>query len=115
VRIISYFTNLILMAAFFGLGVGCIFQKRRSLGWTLPLGLFLVFSYIYLFRGIEVFAEARSVHYWLDQNVVAGTAPAVPLFTAACLIFVIAALPFIGMGQALAREMEHHLRLKAYA
>ena len=29
VRAISYFRNLILMSAFFGLGLGCILQRRR--------------------------------------------------------------------------------------
>ena len=31
VRVISYFTNLVLMAAFFGLGLGCILQRQRTL------------------------------------------------------------------------------------
>src|ERR1700759_3748385 len=39
VRAISYFTNLIFMASFFGLGLGCLLQRARSLAWLLPLGL----------------------------------------------------------------------------
>jgi hypothetical protein len=43
VRVIAYFHNLILMASFFGLGLGCILQKQWSLQVLLPLGLLLVF------------------------------------------------------------------------
>ena len=50
VRVIAYFHNLILMASFFGLGLGCILQKQWSLQLLLPIGLLLVFSLVCAFR-----------------------------------------------------------------
>ena len=44
VRAISYFTNLVLMASFFGLGLGCIVPWRPKLQWLLPGGLLLVLA-----------------------------------------------------------------------
>lgn len=45
VKAISYFTNLVLMASFFGLGLGCILQGKRSLLWLLPAGVLLRITY----------------------------------------------------------------------
>lgn len=114
VRAISYFTNLILMAAFFGLGLGCILQKSRDLSWTLPAGVLLVFSFVLVFRGIVVYAGAETVHYWLLYAPEPGPALQSPLLLAAILAFLASAFPFIGLGQALARAMDLHPRLVAY-
>jgi uncharacterized membrane protein len=39
VRIVAYFPNLVLIGAFFGMGLGCLRQGKRPLYWLLPLGL----------------------------------------------------------------------------
>ena len=115
VRAIAYFTNLLLMAAFFGLGLGCILAQRRSLAGLLPLGLVLVAAFVLAARGLVIHDEARAVHYWLQyEENLAGTARRLPLFGAALVAFVCAATPFVAMGQALARAMDAHPRLVAY-
>jgi len=114
VRAISYFTNLILIAAFFGLGLGCICQKQRSLSWALPLGMVLVFLFIIVGRGIVIYEEAETVHYWFKNPNVKGQAHQLPLFQAAAIIFIFSAMPFIAMGQVLARAMDQYPRLIAY-
>ncbi len=68
VRSISYFTNLMLMASFFGLGVGCMLQQRRKLDALFPRGLLLVAAFVYFARGLVVFDSAQSVHYWLSRR-----------------------------------------------
>ncbi len=114
VRAISYFTNLMLMAAFFGLGLGCILSRKRSLAWLLPLGVLLVFAFTYYARGIIIHEEAQEVHYWLQYSNVDGQPPRIPLFIAALLAFGFSLLPFVALGQALAREMDRFEKLRAY-
>lgn len=115
VRAISYFTNLLLMAAFFGLGLGCILQERRPLRWLLPLGLLCMLGFVLVARGLVVYEEAAEVHYWLQHADPAGTAPRVPMFPAALMAFVFGAMPFVALGQTLAVTMDRHPRLVAYA
>jgi SAM-dependent methyltransferase len=115
VRAVAYFTNLILVSSFFGLGVGCILSRsRRSLGVLLPIGLVLISGFVWFARGIVIYEEARQVHYWLQYWDLSATAPRLPLFPAAAIVFVLTSLPFTAMGQALAREMDLHPRLTAY-
>lgn len=114
VRSISYFTNLMFMAAFSGMGLGCILQRQRSVAWALPVGMLLVFGFVLLGRGIVVYEDAAEVHYWLQYNNIEGRALELPLFAAATSVFLFAACPFVALGQALARSMDQHPRLVAY-
>lgn len=113
VRAISFFTNLLLMASFFGLGVGCIRQDQRSLAWTVPVGLAAIGTFVWCARGITTTEAADAVHFWLYAE--PGRTVRIPLFLAAILSFFVGALPFVGLGQALASTMDRHPRLSAYA
>lgn len=114
VRVISYFSNLLLMASFFGLGLGCILQEKRSLQFLLPVGIVVLFGGIAVGRGIVVYPESQDVHFWLQYVEIQGSALQLPLLPAAVAAFIATALPFIALGQALARAMERHPRLQAY-
>ncbi len=114
VRAISYFTNLILMASFFGLGLGCILQRWRSLAWTLPAGLLLVCAFIHAGRGIVIYPGTESIHFWLRDAEIQGLAARLPIAPAAALVFLFVATPFVALGQALARAMDRWPRLVAY-
>lgn len=116
IKAISYFTNLLLFSSFFGLGLGCILSRRRSLDWLLPLGSFLLFGFLFLSRGIVIYNTGEEVHYWL-QNADQSAHPflEVPLFVAAMAVFILAAVPFVTLGQILARTMDAHPRLTAYS
>jgi spermidine synthase len=114
VHAISYFTNLVLMAAFFGLGLGCILQERRRLFPLLSAGVFLVFLLVLVGRGIVIYDSSRAVHFWLEHDPVPGRARDLPLLPAALAAFLACALPFVALGQALARAMDGHPRLVAY-
>jgi SAM-dependent methyltransferase len=113
VRAISYFRNLILMAALFGLGLGCILQEGRNVEWLLPGGLLLVFAVILCGRGIVIYPQSSDVHYWLMYGEYHGQ-PLLSLLPAAMIMFVAVATPCVGMGQALAREMAKYDNLIAY-
>lgn len=113
VRVISYFRNLIVMAAFFGLGLGCMLQKQRSLHALLPIGLLLVFALVYAGRGVVIYPQSTETHYWLMYGDFRPHAW-VPLFPAALAMFLAVAVPFLALGQTLARLMDEHERLVAY-
>lgn len=115
VRAIAYFTNLLLFASFFGLGLGCILRPSPKLDWLLPIGLLLIAGFIALARGIVVYEASKSVHFWIAHDR-ASDSPAVriPLLLAALLAFVFAALPFITLGRALGAAMDALPRLRAY-
>ena len=83
VRAISYFTNLIFMAAFFGLGIGCMLERARSYAFLLPLGLGAVLAFVYSTRGLVIYDGTQAVHYWLEHDVPTGKARDLPLFPAA--------------------------------
>lgn len=115
VRAISYFTNLILFSAFFGIGLGCILYKRELPEYLATAGFLLVFAYVVVFRGIVVYDAGGDVHYWLqpdDQR--AQPLVQIPLFLAAVVVFIASSAPFVATGWQLAREMQRHERLKAY-
>ncbi|OGQ95317.1 MAG: hypothetical protein A2284_07940 [Deltaproteobacteria bacterium RIFOXYA12_FULL_61_11] len=114
VRVISYFTNLLLIAAFFGLGLGCILQGARSVALCFPLGLSLVLGFVLLGRGLVFHDAAAEVHYWIQYKNLGRLAPDLPLFPAAAAILCCAALPFVALGQTLARLMARQARLPAY-
>lgn len=115
VKAVSYFTNLILIASFFGLGLGCILVRGPRLAWLLPAGLAAVAAFVYFARGIVVYEAAGSVHYWLQDRPATGDAPQMSLFVSALLAFLATATPFVAMGQELARRMDMHPRLTAYS
>jgi spermidine synthase len=114
VRAISYFTNLMFTAGFSGLGLGCMLARQRSLAPALPVGLLLVFGFVVLARGVVIQPDATAVHYFLQYPDLAKSAPELPLFPAAAASFLFAAVPFVALGQALARAMDAHPRLLAY-
>ena len=74
-----------------------------------------MFAFVFFGRGIVVYSESQSVHYWLEHALLLGQARQLPLLPAAFAAFLSAATPFIALGQALAREMDRHPRLVAYA
>ncbi len=114
VRVISYFTNLVLMACFFGLGLGCILARWRPLATTVPLGVMLILAFVVAGRGVIVYSEATDVHYWLLYSEMPNQARRLPLLPAAFAAFLLAACPFVGLGQTLARAMDRLPRLRAY-
>jgi hypothetical protein len=115
IKAISYFTNLLLFSAFFGLGLGCILWKREVSPYLFAVGLMLVFAFVMVSRGITVYETPGEVHYWLQADQRFKPFYRMPLVAAAFTVFSISAVPFVTMGRALAREMQGHPRLTAYA
>ena len=112
IRLLAYFSNVILLASFLGIGVGCLLARaRRDLfPWFAPLGL-LITGVVYLFR-LEVAVPASGTIYFTS-----GTSePVVPIESTLLLpvLFVAVAALFVTLAQRMAREMAALEPLRAY-
>ncbi len=111
VRVVAYFPNLILISAFLGLGVGCLRSGRRSLApWWLPSVLLLVVASI-LLSSVAFTDNSETVHLWLLYlDLPPGTTPVEGVTAPLVGIFVLSALSFVPLGQALATRLERYRR-----
>ena len=109
ISLLSYFSNVVLISCFLGLGTGCVLKIKRDL---LPfigvviLVLLLLTRYFHQF-GIQLplpgeayFFGATGKHRWLYV---------VPI------VFLLTALPFVMLGQRLARSMEEFSSIRGYS
>jgi SAM-dependent methyltransferase len=113
VRVIAYFTNFILIACFFGLGLGMLTARRsgRAAAWAAPalLGLVLLtiaFHHVWV-RGVGS-----------DALLVAYEGPARPrldLYLMLTIFYLAISGSFLPVGQAIGRAFGTDAPLKGYA
>lgn len=116
VRITAYFINLVLVAAFLGMGIGMIRVKgeKNLTQFFLPSLLLLTGVCVY-FSNIIIAAPATeeaiyAIYHDLSPNSKEwGMVPVVSIF------FCLSALPFIALGYAMGREFKNFPALHAYA
>ncbi len=119
IRLIAYYKNLILLAAFLGLSIGFVlvgkgrdFRYRFSSLWGLFAALVVAFSLLNAKRPM-VFPGGEDEFLWV-------TAPvsfwfALVMFMGAMLVFfLISVLLFIPLGQMVGEEMAPHPPVQAY-
>jgi predicted membrane-bound spermidine synthase len=112
IRLLSYFSNFILLASFLGIGLGCLLAPARSrLFKWFPLVQAVVITAVYFFR-LEVAVPTSGSIYFSS-----GTAAKVVVVESTMLLpllFVIVAALFTTLAQRMAREMAQLPPLKAY-
>ena len=107
VRVLAYFPNLVLIAAFVGLGVGCLLARRSAPLLALwPPSLVVLALVAYAMSGIAFTAESISEHLWLLYYDLGPDAPVVhgvrlPIL----LVFVLSAISFVPLGQLVAERL----------
>ena len=104
VQILSYFSNLILISCFLGLGLGCLLERRplRLLRFFGPAFLLLVLGTSFLSRyGISLTVEDDVVFAQGARYLPEGIALTLPL--SALAAFFLNTLFFVLLGQELAR------------
>jgi len=116
VRITAYFINLVLVAAFLGMGIGIIRVKgkRNLTQWFPPTLLILTVACVYFSNVLVEAPRSGEAMYALyfdlsPHSVEWGMVPVVSVF------FCLSALPFIALGYAMGREFENFPALHAYA
>src|SRR4051812_43194535 len=112
IRLLAYFSNFILLAAFLGIGVGCLLAgiRARLFAWF-PLVLFALVAVVYFFR-LEVAIQTSG-----DIFFSSGTAQKVVTVESTYLLpvlFVIVAGLFAALAQRMAAEMSALAPLAAY-
>jgi len=112
IRLLSYFSNFILLASFLGIGLGCLLAPARTrlFNWF-PLLQALVVGAVRYFRLEVGVAPAGSIYFS------SGTAQKVVLVESTMLLpllFVIVAALFATLAQRMGREMAQLPPLKAY-
>jgi spermidine synthase len=112
VRLLSYFSNFILLASFLGIGLGCLLAaRRRDLFVWFPLLQLALIVAIDRLR-LEVAIPSSASLFFSS-----GTAnPVVPVESTRLLplIFVAVAALFVTAGQRMARELARQPALRAY-
>src|SRR5512136_96928 len=103
VRLLSYFSNFILLAAFLGIGIGALLGRiRRSLFAWFPLLQLAVIGAVYFLR-LEVRINAPGSIYFASGTSDAVTAVETTLLLP--VLFVGVAALFTALAQRMAREM----------
>ena len=101
VRVIAYFPNLVLIAAFLGLGVGALLRSRSSA--LLGAGVLAVVGLGLGLGRIAFTAEGTGEHLWLLYYDLPHDAPVVKGVVAPiALVFALVALTFMPLGGAIA-------------
>ena len=112
IRLLSYFSNFILLASFLGIGLGCLLApvRVRLFSWF-PLVQALVIGAVYYFR-LEVAVPTSGSIYFSS-----GTAARVVVVESTMLLpllFVVVAALFTTLAQRMGREMALLPPLRAY-
>src|SRR6187402_2317768 len=111
VRLLAYFSNFILLAAFLGIGAGCLMTRTRSLfAWYAPLQA-LVIGVVAWFR-LEVAVPTSTSIYFSSGT----TAPVVVVESTMLLplVFVVVAVLFATLAQTMGKLLEGLPPLKGY-
>jgi predicted membrane-bound spermidine synthase len=112
IRLLSYFSNFILLAAFLGIGLGALLGRmRRSLFAWYPLLQLAVVVVVSVFR-LEVRIHAPGSIYFTSGT--SGAVTAVETTLLLPVIFVGVAALFAAMAQRMAHEMTALPPLRAY-
>ena len=112
IRLLSYFSNFILLASFLGIGIGCLLAPARTrlFNWF-PLLQAIVIGAVRYFRLELAVPTAGSIYFS------SGTSQKVVLVESTMLLpllFVIVAALFATLAQRMGREMAQLPPLKAY-
>ena len=108
IRIVAYFSNIVLVSCFLGFGVGCLLKKRRDLLPFFPWSaLVLVALGRYLSRaGVKNPDQATEYFF--------GGGGTLHLLLVVPLIFLVTALTFACLGQGLAKKLDRFPPLRGY-
>ena len=112
IRLLSFFSNFILLASFLGIGVGCLLaSSRRRLFYLFPILQLLVIGAVLAGR-IELAVPSSTSIYFSS-----GTSNPVRLVESTLLLpllFLAVAALFVALAQRMAREMSMAPPLRAY-
>lgn len=107
-RIVAYFSNLILVSCFLGFGLGCLLKKRRDLFPLFPLSVLILLLTCRFFSGAGIANPTDSSYFF-------GGSSQIRWIIGVPVIFVLNALPFMCIGQKLSAYFDRFRPLSAYS
>lgn len=112
IRLVSFFSNLILLATFLGMGLGILLSRiKLQLSILFPFLLLLLFTLITYFR-LEVNVSTKEIIFFTSNT---GSQKVLEAEFLLPLIFLIVALIFIPLSQQLGRLFIQFKPLTAYS
>jgi spermidine synthase len=113
IRLLSFFSNFVLLASFLGIGVGCLLVSSRIRFFTwFPAILAAIVAGVYAFR-IEVAVDSPGAIYFTTGT--AGSVTHVESTLLLPLIFLVVVALFVALAQRMAREMSALRPLAGYS
>lgn len=115
IRVLGYFTNFVLLAAFVGLGIGMMtartFPKLEKLRWCGPFAFALLVAFASYGRTLGILASKDEVLF-LEYHTRVTRVPLYPFLAAAYLVI---ALGFVPLGNWIGRTLAGDRPLERYA
>ncbi len=117
IQLVSYFTNLVLIATFLGMGVGMVLQARGKdfIVFFAPLIVVLFSALFYFSDEILEFTPAGGEVFYLHNMVASASPRNWSMEQVVVLLFVITTLVFVPLGSGIAREFNKFKPLTAYS
>jgi SAM-dependent methyltransferase len=112
IRLLSFFSNFILLACFLGIGVGCLlaYTRRNLFVWFPPIQAVVIAAVYFLRLEVSV-ATSGSIYF---SSGTAEEVVAVESTLLLPLLFVIVSLLFVALAQRMAIEMSRLPALRGY-
>jgi hypothetical protein len=112
IQIVAYFTNIILISAFLGLGLGCMLtDKKFNLIGFFPALIFNLAAFLTVFNNVNIKASFIEGEHLLGFY----SAQGVNFLFIIVLVFIFNALIFIPLGQKLGSCLKYFKPLAAYS
>ena len=106
---LSYFSNLILLASFLGIGLGFLRARRaRDMGRYVPIGLLILVGFIMLFPA-TIEASSTDLIYFTEVR-----PSGFPAWVTLPLVFIVIAVTMTGFGEITGRAFREFTALNAY-
>lgn len=117
VQVISYFTNLVLIATFLGMGVGMVLQGRgRDFSAFFAPFILILFSALYYFSNeIFEFSQEGGEAFYLRHMATTSNPGSWGMEQIVFLLFVVTTFVFVPLGSGIAREFDKFKPLVAYS
>lgn len=114
---LAYYSNIVLIASFLGLGLGCLAADRRDVFPAFPAILAAVLAAVVFLRRFEVVARYQDEWVWSAYagNQYSHPALSIGILPAIGALFILVAAAFFPLGQETGRLMDAFPRLRAYS
>ena len=113
----AYFTNLTLILAFLGLGLGCLLAERPARFFNVvPLSMFSLVYAVIFFQDRPISLEDPSAVFFDYYSLVSeASKSSVSIFLIIGVLGLLTVCNFVGVGQELGRKLKHFKPLHAYS